>query len=183
MADFLRPARAQSRNGFSTRRVIIAAVLLASVFLAFAVRTAPGVPPSPHAFMDQQNLCFSCHASYGGQVDPHEFVIEIAGGCLSCHNPAKLGRSHPIGVDPRRSAMTTFRPDSLPLENDKVSCGSCHQPHAAYLSPTMCYQEQEPEFTLTVSPDEETLYYKTYFLRLANPTGFDVLCQACHRDF
>jgi hypothetical protein len=161
----------------------VAAALAATSLLVVLVRTEPSLPPSPHAFMDGPDQCTTCHAVYRGQVDPHEFAVPMPEKCLACHPPDRLGRSHPIGIDPRRSAMEVSTPDDLPLEDGKVSCGTCHQPHVARLSLDACYVDQDPDFMLEVSPDRQIPYYRTYFLRKPTGTGFDALCRSCHRDF
>jgi hypothetical protein len=159
---------------------------LVLLLLALALTRAPAegvLPANPHQPMSATEACAGCHAYYNGTLDPHGFVVEIQEICAKCHAPKDLGRSHPVGVDPRSSPTTITVPAELPLENGKVSCGSCHNPHMAFLSTTRVYRDQKVTF-LQWEGRVEIPWYKTIFLRKSDPIkGFEPLCVACHKDY
>lgn len=156
------------------------------LLLALALTRVPAqvaLPENPHLPMDAAGACAGCHAYFSGTLDPHGFVVEIREICANCHNPQDLGRSHPIGVDPGDSPTTIAVPEQLPLEDGKVSCGSCHNPHMAFLSTTRSYQDQKVTF-LQREGRVEVSWYKTIFLRMSDPVkGFEPLCVGCHKDY
>lgn len=155
--------------------------VLIVVALAITLATAQApLPPNPHQPLNEPDACGECHEYDGETPDPHEFFVAIPEKCWECHSQKKLGLSHPIGVDPRHSPPGVVEvPDDLPLEEGEVSCGTCHNPHMAYLSDTRAYNEQDVFLTLA-----GVRQYKTYFLRMSDPVkGFEPLCLACHRDF
>jgi len=133
--------------------------------------------------MNETRICAVCHASYRGLLDPHEFVVAIPEKCWKCHSPKALGRSHPIGVNPKRSIQDIKVPEDIPLEDGKVSCGSCHNPHLEYIAKTMAFPFQDATF-IQREGRLEIPWYKTYYLRKPDPVkGFETLCTACHRDY
>lgn len=157
--------------------------------LVLSLITSPGafsqmkLPENPHQFMNRTDSCPDCHNYYEGVLEPHYFILPMADECHKCHSKEKLGRSHPVGVDPYRSDYDITVPDELPLEEDMVSCGSCHNPHAEWLSTTRSFFSQTPQVILKKG-EEEILYYKTFYLRISDPEeGFAPLCQSCHRDY
>lgn len=156
------------------------------LLLALALTRVPaqvGMPANPHQSMSAAGACPSCHANYSGSMDPHGFVVEIVEICAACHSPKDLGRSHPIGVDLRHSPGAMEVPEDLPLEEGKISCGSCHNPHMAFLSTTRAYADQQATF-LQKEGRVEVPWYKTFFLRKSDPVkGFEPLCVACHKDY
>ncbi|MHB8836381.1 MAG: hypothetical protein ACYC9Y_11830 [Candidatus Methylomirabilia bacterium] len=161
--------------------------LPALMLVALALTPAPAgspPPPNPHQAMNAEDACDECHTYYGETLEPHGFFVAIPEKCLECHSPQKLGRSHPIGVDPDDAPRGVVAiPDELPLENGKVSCGSCHNPHLEYLSETRAYEKQA---AFLPRPGERpgVPLYKTYFLRMSDPKkGFEPLCMACHMDY
>jgi len=160
--------------------------LLVLILVVLALTRAPAdspLPPSPHQSMNEAAACAGCHAYYSGALDPHEFIVAIPEKCWECHSQEKLGRTHPIGVDPRRSAAKVEIPGELPLEDGKVSCGSCHEPHMAFLSMTKAFPGQEVTFHQK-GGRAEISWYKTLFLRKSDPVkGFEPLCLACHKDY
>lgn len=160
--------------------------LLALILLALVQTRSPAVtalPPNPHQFMRAPGACAGCHGSNKGGLLPHEFIVNIPEKCWKCHPEEKLGRSHPIGVDPDRSPQTIKIPEELPLENGMVSCGSCHNPHGAFLARTKCFRDQHVTFVQVVGR-LEIPWYKTLFLRKSDPIkGFEPLCLACHMDY
>jgi hypothetical protein len=145
------------------------------------------LPENPHRSFHVEGECLACHDTYAGAMDPHEFVLPVSEMCLreSCHTAAKLGRSHPVGVDVRASKSIEAVPENIPLEDNMVSCGSCHQPHGEWLSVNRCYNTQEAKgFLVTTAGGEERLtpYFKTYYLRIPGDPeeGFTALCNSCH---
>jgi len=134
--------------------------------------------------MNAAGTCAGCHAFFRGELDPHEFVTSIPEKCWGCHSQKMLGRSHPIGVDPSHSPAGVVEvPEELPLEDGKVSCGTCHNPHREHLAKTPAYPAQ----TVAFRQEEgryEIAWYKTLFLRKSDPNkGFEPLCLACHKDY
>lgn len=161
-------------------------LFVALVLVAFALTRAPALtplPPNPHQSLNATAACSGCHAYYGGTLDPYEFIVPIPDKCRACHSQENLGRSHPIGVDPRHAAEKVEVPDDIPLEDGLVSCGSCHNPHLEFLSKTWAAPQQKATF---VQQDGRTEinWYKTYYLRKPDPDkGFEPLCVSCHRDY
>jgi hypothetical protein len=161
--------------------------LFVLLLVALALTRAPAIsplPPNPHQSMNEAGACAGCHAYYGGALDPHAFVVAIPEKCMECHSPDKLGRSHPIGVDPSLLPANIVQvPEELPLENGMVSCGSCHNPHMDYLSKTRAFDRAPAEF-IQISDNVEIPWYKSLYLRKSDPIkGFEPLCLACHRDY
>lgn len=160
--------------------------LLGLLLVALALTRAPAdprLPSNPHQSMNEKEACAGCHAYYKGTLEPREFVVAIPEKCWECHSQKELGRSHPIGVDPRHSSQKIEVPEDIPLEDGKVSCGSCHNPHMAFLSRTPAYMGQAVTF-LQPEGRAEIAWYKTMFLWKSDPIkGFEPLCTACHRDF
>lgn len=157
------------------------------ILVALALTPAPAaspLPPNPHQSMSASTGCSECHAFYGEVLDPHEFVVAIPEKCWACHSKKSLGRSHPIGVDPSDAPAGVVEvPEDLPLENGKVSCGSCHEPHMAFLSKTKAFPDQEVTFRQKGERGEIS-WYKTFYLRISDPKkGFEPLCIACHKDY
>ena len=170
-------------------------LLVVVLALAFAVAALSQVgplmfttlPENPHRSLYVAGECAVCHDSYLGEIDPHEFVIPVGDTCLreSCHTAEHLGRSHPVGVEVRRSQSVAAVPEHLPLEDGMISCGSCHQPHGEWLSTGKCYPQQPPKgFLVEMIAGEERLtpYYSTYYLRVPGDPGegFTMLCNSCH---
>lgn len=165
-----------------TVRRVLFGLLLAVLALAQAPADPP-LPPNPHQSMNEPAACADCHRYYREDLDPHEFFVSIPEKCWECHAEEKLGRSHPIGIDPRRATTKVDVPEDLPLEDGKVSCGTCHQPHKEHLSGIKAFADQQPAFPQARGRAGGTLY-KTLFLRKSDPArGFEPLCMACHKDY
>jgi len=164
----------------------IGKAMLALLLVGFALSLSPAespLPPEPHRAMNAAGACAGCHAFAGTTLIPHEFVVEIPAKCWECHAQRALGRSHPIGVDPSRSPASVVQiPADLPLENGRVSCGSCHNPHLPHLSRTRTFPKQPAAFRQSAGRDEIE-WYQTFYLRKSDPVaGFEPLCLACHKD-
>lgn len=166
------------------RLVLVSAFALGTAILAIRVLAVPQLPADPHLFMQEEDdACAECHSYYRDELDPHSFAVPMVEKCMECHPQGKLGRSHPIGVDPGDARPRIEAPDELPLENGLVSCGTCHQPHLTQLSSIPCSKEQKPFLFLDDGRDKIP-YYKAYYLRMPDPeAGFAPLCTACHRDY
>ena len=170
-------------------RVLVALLTLALAVAALCQEGAKvsSLPENPHRPLFIAGGCTGCHETYLGETDPHEFVLPVIEICLreSCHTVEKIGRSHPVGVDAKKSRVIEDVPACFPLEDDRISCGSCHEPHGEWLVATRCYPSQQPVFFLVenvVGEKRETPYYKTYFLRVPGDPieGFTALCNSCH---
>lgn len=165
------------------RRAVAVVFALGAAVLLRSVLATPSLPPDPHLFMQKDEACTGCHQFYRDQLDPHTFVVPITEQCMGCHPQEKLGRSHPVGVNPVDAIPSIDVPEDLPLENELISCGTCHQPHLTQLSALPCSQEQAPFLVLDEGRVEKP-YYKAYYLRFPDPeAGFAPLCMACHRDY
>ena len=172
-----------------TRARGVIAVLAAALAAAALVAQDTGPPPNPHEPLDQADACPDCHYYWTDkegrrELVPGEYVASIPEICWVCHPQEKLGRSHPIGVDPTESQPVVEVPEGIPLEDGRVSCGSCHAPHGEHLATTMSFPVQAP--FVTIGEGENAInYYKTYFLRIpGDPAeGFTPLCHSCHPEF
>ena len=169
------------------------AAVLALTLAAVVVAVCQGnvrvtsLPPDPHCSLSVEGECLTCHEMYLQKLEPHKYVIPVDEMCLrdTCHSPDQLGRSHPRGVEVRGSTVVSSVPENLPLEDGRVSCGSCHKPHDPWLSTSRSYPTQKPELLLVsgVGGNEvETPYYRSFYLRIAGTAaeGFVPLCNSCH---
>ena len=172
-------------------RVPAAALTLAVVVVVVAVcrgqMEVTTLPPNPHGPISIEGECLACHGTYRKELDPHAYVIPVDEMCLreSCHVPDRLGRSHPRNVEVKKSNIVGKVPESVPLEDGKISCGSCHKPHNDWLSTSQCYPNQKAELLLVSVVNRkqiETPYYRSYFLRVVGTAeeGFEALCKTCH---
>ena len=109
-------------------------------------------------------------------------------GC-ACGNPATrpITSAARIRRGRRQTVVDSSRPSrsTSPSRRRQSSCGSCHQPHGEWLSPSRCYPKQEPKVYLLETVNGEvrgTPYYTTYFLRVPGDPleGFVPLCNSCH---
>ena len=64
--------------------------------------------------------CLQCHKGNGDALKP-----EMAGICVSCHKTQKE-KDHRIGIPAGEK-----RAKNLPLEDGKVTCHTCHDPHGS----------------------------------------------------
>jgi len=89
------------------------------------------LPDNPHSYMDAEGKCSTCHAGNGDPIDPHNFSKDIPDMCWECHSKEKLGRSHPLGVDPANSnghasVKDNYLRKSDPQDGFTPLCLSCH---------------------------------------------------------
>ena len=142
----------------------------------------------PHGYMNDEVRCAECHqVEKDGEdwiLDPHIFTVSVTESCHECHPAHQIGRSHPVGSDPRRALHRRDFPDELPLHwsdderTEVMTCGTCHNPHLTRFSTEKLYSRQRPHRGRAGD-------YLTYFLRIRGETpkeGFTPLCHACHPD-
>ncbi len=169
-------------------KVRFGASLLVGLGAATVLWSMSGGPDGVHAYMEDQNRCAGCHhVEKDGDdwiLDPHIFSVSVVDACRICHPPQKMGRSHPVGMDPRRGRAGTKIPAQLPLQaregerGELMTCGTCHNPHLPRLSRQKAFPTQPP------FPGRSGEYL-TYFLRPVGQNskeGFTALCHACHPD-
>jgi nitrate/TMAO reductase-like tetraheme cytochrome c subunit len=165
------------------RWLLVLGLLVAAVGVALQ-----GELDNPHGYMDDEARCADCHqVEPDGEdwiLDPHMFTVSVTDTCLSCHPQDQIGRSHPVGSDPRRALRRRDFPEELPFHwsdeerTEVMTCGTCHNPHLPRFSEDKLYTRQE------VHPGTADAYL-TYFLRIRGTTprqGFMPLCHACHPD-
>jgi nitrate/TMAO reductase-like tetraheme cytochrome c subunit len=159
-----------------------------AVLLAVALALDSG-SDDPHGFMDDEARCAECHqVEKDGDdwlLDAHIFTVSVTESCHECHPPQQIGRSHPVGADPRQALhMRDYPGELLPLHwsghegTEIMTCGTCHNPHAERFSDQKLYSRQRPYAGRKGE-------YLTYFLRIRGATpreGFTPLCNACHPD-
>ena len=86
-------------------------------------------------FCRAHDSCSYCHNSATPAAGNAGLLSALPGLCVNCH-PDRVGNAeHVIGVKPV-SAMTM----PLPLLNGRLTCTTCHDPHAE--SPTLLRAEQ-----------------------------------------
>jgi len=137
----------------------------------------------------EEGACSACHVPHkgtgpkmwarlrDGRQDP------MASLCLSCHNKEGLAKkhtvgrySHPVGVDikklGRSVALPTFSDSGFKwqdVEQGKVSCSSCHDPH-----------QWDPNNRHSKGEAGKKGSSKNRFLRIANGSQAK-LCKTCHQ--
>ena len=151
-------------------------------FCFFCHRKEEYKKTNPHIQLDEQgqidkDRCLFCHASLpdpakAQTIGEVTFKSELALYCVSCHPEQKSG--HPSRAD-HLVTLPGFLQDSipveletakveLPLDGDRIFCGTCHNPHEKGV-----IQRKEAQAGAG-EPD---------FLRLDG--GYD-LCVICHTD-
>lgn len=149
-------------------------------------RSAEGLPSAaPHAFFNKTENCTCCHDTreQGTRVDPHAFSVDIIESCTGCHTGEMIGQSHPVGVTAAGRFPDMEIPETLPVDkDDRITCGTCHNPHLDGYSTERYAGGQKPAGT-RVENGIEVAYYKSYMLRLHDrEAGNDPTCAACHAD-
>ena len=148
--------------------------------------SGPVLPPDPHQSINEEGTCANCHDYYLGEVDPHEFIVDVTEDCLKegCHQEMgnRMVRMHPLDRDISRLDFEI--PEDMPLDQERMSCGTCHQPHKEWLSRIKSAPWEEPSFYLEKSLGDDVAYipyYKTHYLRIFDPMfGYKNLCTTCH---
>ncbi len=140
----------------------------------------------PHEFLNRVESCTCCHETGGaeGSIEPHEFTSEIPENCTRCHTEEMIGISHPVGSSPSERFPEMEVPEALPVdEQDRITCGTCHNPHLPGYSRERYTKLQRPMGTRE-EENVEIAYYKSYRLRLHQPdAGNDPTCAACHVEY
>jgi predicted CXXCH cytochrome family protein len=145
------------KNWFTRNRGRLAAllVMVSLTVVAISCGTFTGTmlapPQIPGATFMGSKSCEQCHEEITKKFKTSDHARLMARGanaqdigCESCHGPASIhnqsgGLAHTI-VNPRRDPETCFQchldkrgsfqlPYHHPLEEGKVSCGDCHNPH------------------------------------------------------
>jgi predicted CXXCH cytochrome family protein len=98
-------------------RVFVLAALAVMFWNAVASAASPGeaLPPS-------KRDCLNCHtlSADGSLVRLRAPVIEL---CLGCHPDRATSADHRVGIEPAMPVR------SLPLEEGRMTCATCHEPH------------------------------------------------------
>ncbi len=165
------------------KRALPALVLAAAVALVFLFRALAAVDPAynPHAHFRTPGLCPRCHLGPADAPITDRFTGASIDYCFSCHSKDSLGRSHPIGVEPRDRYWKMRVPADYRLDDDgRTMCLTCHNAHGPFVSTVKSVPVQKPE-----NPDRSPgtpAYYRTRFLRRSDPIkGWAVLCDGCHQ--
>jgi len=149
-------------------------------------RSVEGLASNPHAFFNKTENCTCCHDSQvkGTVIDHHAFSVDIIENCMSCHTSEMLGpQSHPVGVTSAARFPDMEISESLPLDaDDRITCGTCHNPHLDGYSKERYASGQKTAGT-RIENGVEVAYYKSFMLRLHAPdAGNDPTCAGCHAD-
>lgn len=102
-------------------RKALSILTLAAILLSLAWFVVPAYPKIPTIKQD----CGICHVTDDGgtllllKKAPSEL-------CLDCHPDRKAPSEHVVDVIPSMDVQ------SLPLDNGKISCITCHDPHNSY---------------------------------------------------
>ncbi|MBI5187782.1 MAG: hypothetical protein HZA07_01735 [Nitrospirae bacterium] len=126
-----------------------------------------------HKELRDQSKCADCHLEKP-QVLPSEICTfmnipikdTVTEMCTKCHEYGE--RSHPTD-----KAVDFPVPPDLPLKDGKITCVTCHYPHAKFES-----DRRYISTSLLGSLFSREKKHKTYFLRRPNTNG--ELCMACH---
>ncbi len=93
-------------------RIIILSLMLISLSLA-------------HAAIPDHQQCTACHLYDTPQSTNAELVMPLPDICISCHTQRTGKNQHVINVIP-----ASLPPLTLPLQNGKLGCTTCHDPHS-----------------------------------------------------
>ncbi len=164
----------------------IGTIALTACMFVSPQRNTEGLPAAnPHAFFNAAENCTCCHETRekGTAVDPHAFSVDITESCMSCHPGETIGYSHPVGIRSEERFPDMKIPEELPVDGDeRITCGTCHNPHLNGYSPERYVSRQEPTGT-RIENGVEVAYYKSYMLRRHAPdAGNDPTCAACHTE-
>ncbi len=137
---------------------------------------------NPHQQLDRkggiiEERCLLCHQSVpdplqAGDIRDVSFTTTLSGFCVNCHFRQKS--AHPARADHLTALPDFLRAEvperagakhaELPLDGDRIFCGTCHNPHAKGVIQRRA---------AAAGAGEE------HFLRLNG--GYD-LCVTCHKD-
>jgi len=110
------------------RRGIRYAFLL---FILAALVVVYALEKGPHSFRNSE--CDTCHVKDSAGHIVRELKAPVALLCMRCHEKIFTeGFIHPINVKPVRTVI----PSDMPLSPEgEITCNTCHDVHAAYLTP------------------------------------------------
>lgn len=165
----------------------IGMVALTTCMFVPAPRGGAGLPATdPHAFINRVENCTCCHETReeGKKIDPHAFSVDIGESCASCHTGEMLGRSHPVDVRADERFPEMEIPEDLPVDaEERITCGTCHNPHLDGYTTERYGATQEP-VGVRVEQGVEVAYYRSFRLRIHLPeAGNDPTCAACHDKY
>lgn len=164
----------------------IGAVALTACMFVSPQRGGEGLPAvDAHAFLNRTENCTCCHDTEekSEAVAPHRFTVDIVESCVGCHTGEMLGVSHPVGVAAAERFPGMVIPESLPVDaEDRITCGTCHNPHLDGYSTERFAGGQDPT-EIRLEAGVEVAYYRSYRLRLHAPeAGNDPTCASCHLE-
>lgn len=164
----------------------IGTMVLATCFFVNPPQPVEGLPEKdPHEFLDRPEACTCCHdVSAADRVEPHRFTVDIIENCMRCHGGEMLGGSHPMVEAPAVEDEELPVDGRLPVdEENRITCGTCHNPHLDGLTTERYAPAQQP-LTTRIEQGREVAYYRSYMLRLHAPeAGNDPTCAACHHEY
>lgn len=138
-----------------------------------------------HALINRAENCACCHETReNGTIEPHAFTVDIVESCSACHSGEMLGSSHPVNVRASDRYPDLEIPADLPVDaEERITCGTCHNPHLKGLTTERFAATQEPR-AVRVEQGVEVAYYRSYMLRMHAPeAGNDPTCAACHQRY
>lgn len=128
--------------------VALAALLMSCASVERTVVAPPGIPGAKFVGSD---TCVQCHekASKNFHTSDHARLVAKGAnasemGCEACHGPGSLhnesGGARGTIINPKKDSQTCFQchldkrgsfslASHHPIENGKVSCSDCHNPH------------------------------------------------------
>jgi predicted CXXCH cytochrome family protein len=141
----------RNHRGRAIVALVAAAIAVAAISCGTFNGTVLAPPQIPNATFVGSKSCEQCHQDIFKKFKTSDHArLMVRGdnaqdiGCESCHGPGSVhnqsgGLAHTI-VNPRRDPETCFQchldkrgqfalPYHHPVEDGKVSCGDCHNPH------------------------------------------------------
>lgn len=95
--------------------ILVAVILLAAIIAYTTIEDT-------HDFSDSE--CQKCHVD--SENNPKELTASVSKLCGICHRNGMKTASHPVDIFPE----TTKIPSDMPLSRGKLTCNTCHNPHA-----------------------------------------------------
>jgi len=109
------------------RKNLLLFTILVSVQLALAVPVNAGPSQTPDLPVGQlpeiKKNCGTCHGSHKAKKGATSLKKPIAELCIDCHRERIAPNEHKVGVVP------PVNPQTLPLQDGKITCVTCHNPH------------------------------------------------------